>query len=220
MTVTITVETGANVPNANSYIALADAATYFANRNDTVWTNADPDSQGGALVRAAAGMDYWLNGRWRGRRANAVQALDWPRCGIFDSDGYCVPNNVVPQKVMFAQCEVAKIELTTPFIQQSVSKDDCPESVEVGPINVKYKATAPSITYWPQIIAMLRDYAAIGVMPIEVVVGMSRREMEEMRHDHHGFGMNPFDFPDYFHLIKEPIYNPSLPAGWDASWLI
>lgn len=217
---TIVVETGANVPGANSYISQADALTYFTNVGDTVFTAASPDQQAAALVRACYGLGYWLNGRWLGRRANQVQALDWPRCGVYDSDNYLIANNVVPQKLQFAQCEVAKIELTTPFIQQSVSKDDCVEMVEVGPIRTQYKPTAPSITYWPQIIAMLRDFAAIGIMPIQVTIGLSEREMREMHRDDHGFGMNPFDFPDYFHLIKEPIYNPGLPVGWDASWLI
>jgi len=213
---TLVVETGANVPGANTYIAQADAVTYFTDRGDTVFTEVSDAQQAAALVRGASAMDFWLNGRWRGRRANQVQALDWPRCGVRDSDGYCVPPNTVPVKVQQAQCEVAKIELTTAFIQRSVSRDNAVQKQTVGPIDITYMNTAPSITYWPQVIAMLRDYATIGVMPIEVVIGLSEREMRDMRRDHHGFGLNPFDFPDYFHLLKEAIYNP----GYDASWLI
>lgn len=216
MAVTLIVEDGTNVANANSYISLVDAVAYFNNRNDQSFNAATPDQQAGALVRAAQGMDYWLNGRWYGRRTNQSQSLDWPRTGVVDSDCYPVASKFIPQKLKFAQCEVAKIELKTPFIQNSVSKDDAVQSESVGPISITYKDTAPSITYWPLIIAMLKDFAVIGVMPIEVVIGITERERAARNEDHNGFGLNPFDFPDYFHLLKEPIYNP----GYDAPWTI
>lgn len=216
MAVTLTVENGTGLTNANTYLSLADAVAYFNNRNDTSFNGATPDQGAGALVRAAQGMDYWLNGRWYGRRATQAQALDWPRIGVVDSDCYPIAKNIIPQKIKNAQCEIAKIELSTPFIQQQVSRDDAVQSESVGPISITYKATAPSITYWPMIIAMLKDFAVIGIMPIEVVIGITERERQARNEDHHGFGMNPFDFPDFFHLIKEPIYNP----GFDAPWLI
>lgn len=217
MSTTLIVEDGSNVPNANTYISLVDAVTYFTNKGDQAFIAASQDHQAAALFRAGQGLDFWLNGRWHGRRANQSQTLDWPRCEVFDSDGYRVPNNVVPAKVKLAQAEVAKIELSTSFIQQSVDRSNNIQKQTVGPIDITYMATAPSITYWPQIIAMLRDYASIGVMPIEVVIGLSPEERREMhRAERGGFGLNPFDFPDYFHLIKEPSYTP----GWDAPWLI
>lgn len=216
MATTLIVEDGSNVPNANSYISLADTLTYFNNKNDQTFLAASTDQQAGALFRAGQGLDFWLNGRWRGRRANAVQALDWPRRDVCDSDGYPVSSTTVPAKVKLAQAEVAKIEMTTSFIQQSVDRSNNIQKQTVGPIDITYMPTAPSITYWPMVIAMLRDYAVIGVIPIEVVIGLSAEERDQMREDRHGFGLNPFDFPDYFHLIKEPLYNP----GWDAPWLI
>lgn len=207
MVTTLIVEDGTNVPNANSYISQADAVTYFGNKGDQAFLNTSADKQASALFRAGQALDFWLNGRWRGRRANAVQALDWPRKELRDSDGYPVPHNTVPMKVKLAQAEVAKIELTTSFIQQSVDRSNNIQKESVGPIDIEYMKTAPSITYWPQIIAMLRDYAAIGVIPIEVVIGLSPEERRQMdRENRGGFGLNPFDFPDYFHLIKSASY--------------
>lgn len=217
----LTVENGSGVTNANTYISDTDALVYFTNRGDSQWPQTGKPTRDAALVRAAAALSYWLNGRWYGRRATQAQSLDWPRLEVRDSDGYVVPPNTVPAKVQYAQCEIAKIELNTPFIQQSVSRYDAVQSERVGPIDVEFRATAPSITYYPQVIAMLRDYATIGIMPIELVIGLSPEEKRAMYRDHHGFGMNPFDFPDYFHLIKEPIYNPSLGSGWyDDGYLI
>jgi hypothetical protein len=125
---------------------------------------------------------------------------------VRDSEGYTVPSNVVPQKVKLAQAEVAKIELTTQFIQQSVDRSNAIQKQTVGPIDITYMPTAPSITYWPLVIAMLRDYAGIGVMPIEVTIGLSPEERRQMNGEHDHFAMNPFDFPDYFHLIKAESY--------------
>jgi hypothetical protein len=206
MTTTLIVEDGTNVPNANSYISQADALIYFNNKADQVYLAASQDQQAAALFRAGQGLDFWLNGRWYGKRANAVQSLDWPRKDVRDSEGYCVPNNVVPAKVKLAQAEVAKIELTTQFIQQSVDRSNAISKQTVGPIDITYMATAPSITYWPMVIAMLRDYAGIGVMPIEINIGLSPAELRQMNHEGDHFGMNPFDFPDYFHLIKAGSY--------------
>lgn len=205
---TITVEDGTNVTGANSYIALADAITYFTNTGNTAFQQASPQNQTTALVRACFGLNAWLNGRWYGRRANAVQALDWPRRGVRDSDGYLVPYNTVPTKVQQAQCLVAAIELTTPFIQQSVTRYDSLKSERVGPINVEFKDTAPSITYWPQVIAILKDYAQIGVMPIEVTIGLTESERRGMARDRGR--LNPFDFNEYF---QNELY-----GGIDENW--
>lgn len=209
MPAVLTVETGANVPNANSYVSFADALAYFQSVGDTVFTSAASDDQASALVRACYGLGYWLNGRWLGRRASPLQALDWPRCGVQDSDGYWLPNNIVPPKIVRAQCEIAKIELTTPFIQVKVDRDDMQQSVKVGPIDISYRSNAPSITYWPQIIAMVQDYALVGIVPINATIGLTDSERRSMRRDCDGvFGgsMNPFDFPAYFQLIKNAAY--------------
>jgi hypothetical protein len=213
---TLVVEDGSQVAGANSYITQANAMAYFINRGDTVFTSATSDQQITALVRAASGMDAWLTGRWYGRKASSTQSLDWPRREVRDVDGYRVASNVIPNKVQYAQAEVAKIEMTTPFIQQSVSKDDMVKSEVIGPINVTYKDNAPAITYWPQIIALLRDYALIGVMPIEVVIGITDHERDLRREAIYNGSMNPFDYPDFFHLIKMGSYIvPDQGGSWD-----
>jgi hypothetical protein len=214
-------ETGAGTQgkgtlNANCYVTLAQAQQYFANVGNVPANKASDADLTTALIRAAGGMDYWLIGRWHGRRASQSQPLDWPRCEVMDQDGYCWPATTIPPKIMTANMEIAAIELTTPFIQQKVDKYDAVQSERAGPINVSFKATAPSITYWPQIIAILKDYATIGVMPVELVIGLSNHERRQLKSGGNDHYANPFDFPDYFHLIKEAIYNP----GYDAPWLV
>lgn len=206
---------GKGTLNANCYVNLAQAQQYYANTGNTKANAASDKDLTTALIRAAAGMDYWLVGRWHGRRASQTQPLDWPRAEVRDQDGYFWADTLIPPKIQVANMEVAAIELTTPFIQQKVDKFDNPQSQRAGPVEIAFKATAPSITYWPKIIAILKDYATIGVMPIELVIGLTEHERKQLRHPD-GHYANPFDFPDYFHLIKEAIYNP----GYDAPWLV
>jgi len=221
---------GAGTVGANSYVSQAQAVQYAANVGNKTFTNASDADQLTALIRAAQGIDFWLTGRWHGRRASVNQPMQWPRYDVRDAEGFVISNTgqpggmpstgggtqyFIPQKLMNAQCEVAIIELTTPFIQKKVDRYDAVQAERAGPINVSFKATAPSITYWPQIIAMLKDYATIGVMPVELVIGLTKHERDAMRGDREHYA-NPFDFPDYFHLIKEAVYNP----GYDAPWLV
>lgn len=209
---------GRGTLNANCYVTLAQAQQYFTNQGNENFMAASDANQTTALIRGAAGMDYWLTGRWHGRRASQPQPLDWPRVEVRDQDGYCWPPTTIPQKIQIANMEVAAIELTTPFIQTKVDKFDVVQSERAGPVEVQFMKTAPSITYWPQIIAILKDYATIGVMPIELVIGLSEHERRQLRSDGREHYANPFDFPDYFHLVKEAIYNPG--TYYDAPWLV
>jgi hypothetical protein len=206
---------GKGTLNANCYGTLAGAQQYFANTGNKAAQGRSDADLTTALIRAASGMDYWLVGRWHGRRASQNQPLDWPRCEVRDQDGYCWKDNIIPPKIVTANYEIASIELTTPFIQLKVDKYDNPSTESAGPVSIGFKPTAPSITYWPQIIAILKDYATIGVMPIELVIGLTEHERKQLRSHGNEVYANPFDFPDYFHLIKEAIYNP----GYDAPWL-
>ena len=113
--------------------------------------------------------------------------------------------------------EIARIELSTPFIQYSVSRDDAIKSNSVGPISGTYRDTAPAITYWPQVLALLTDFAIIGIVPMEVTIGVTQHEMGA---DDLQAGLNPFDYPAFFNLIKsnDPGYTPSPGSSWPGSW--
>lgn len=111
--------------NANSYVTLVEAETYFDNRPDaTSWPDTDEDEQLRVLLRAAKRLNQ-LN--WLGARAASTQALAWPRIGVAKRDtadiyavggysGWSYPYGVIgeqylsteiPQQVKDAQCEFA-----------------------------------------------------------------------------------------------------------------
>ena len=57
MTITLVVEDGTGLADANSYIASADADTYWANRANAAWAALDDDAKAAALIQATQYLD-------------------------------------------------------------------------------------------------------------------------------------------------------------------
>lgn len=77
---TLIVEDGTGLANAESYISVADATTYHANRGNTAWASLASDTVREQLLRKAT--EYMMQAyrsSWKGYRATTTQALDWPR---------------------------------------------------------------------------------------------------------------------------------------------
>jgi len=102
------VEDGTGKDDAESYISVTDADTYnTAHENDAVWDAAETADKEKALRLAAQYLDSNYARRWLGYRANADQALAWPRAGVTDIDGYAIESDELPQKLKDAQVEMA-----------------------------------------------------------------------------------------------------------------
>lgn len=139
----------------NSYVSVSDADTYFNERlyaDD--WTSADSTTKEKALVMARRFIDQQ---QFSGERANADQLLAWPRSGIAGVD-----SSVVPQDVVFAQCELALA-----FIRSDLTVNNATFGVrslreQVGPIVTEtvYDGRAPVRTLPDAVSAFLRPYFA------------------------------------------------------------
>lgn len=155
------VETGAGLANANSYISLADANTYFADRGVTAWDLLDDtDQKTPALINAAEYMRRTYGRRWLGVRSTLTQRLDWPRYGVlkppaFPGDTYSdnfpgvyLPTQL-PEEVRFAQADIA-YKLASGI---ELDSDLGPPVIEetVGPITTKYAAGARQYTVFTAI---------------------------------------------------------------------
>ena len=101
---TLTVEDGTIVADADSYVTLDAYQAYGAARG---WTLGDTDAADEINLRRAFDA---INRNWqyRGEPVNElVQVGAWPRYIIRDRFEYVVPADDIPQKVMDAQCEMA-----------------------------------------------------------------------------------------------------------------
>ncbi len=107
MAVTVVATVGS--ASANSFVTLAEADTYMEGKlpSPTTWDAASDDTCNRALVSAAR----WLSAlAWLGDRADATQALSWPRSSVVDPtdpDGLEFDTDEIPQALKDAQCELA-----------------------------------------------------------------------------------------------------------------
>lgn len=147
---TLVVENGTGLPNADSYVSLADANAYAASRGLTFpIAGADATLAEQALRRATVWLDAAYRGRFSGYRKNRRdQALEWPRTGALDA--MCPPNPIdpdeVPVEIVQATIEAAVREKASPGV---LSPDVTPGKIisEVaveGAVSVKY-ATPGSV---------------------------------------------------------------------------
>lgn len=135
----LVVETGAGLPNSESYVAVADCVAYAALRNLTFPGTDVPGSEG-AMRRATAYLDNTYRTRFPGqRKLFRKQALEWPRVGVVDMNGFPVTDNEIPVEIIRATCEAAVREFASPG---SLTPDVVPGKVKkrakVGDIEVEY----------------------------------------------------------------------------------
>lgn len=103
------VEDGTGVADADTWVSLADADAYFAERSITEWTSVTPAARREAALRLAA--DYLLFAyRWPGQASTIGQRLPWPRYGVRSGRGYFSSDDI-PAQIIDAQILLAHEEI-------------------------------------------------------------------------------------------------------------
>lgn len=154
------VEDGSGLSNAESFISVADANTYFTNRGITAWTGSDAVKEQ-ALRKATDYMQGRYGRRWKGTRKFDSQALAWPRVGVLDADDYSVSDTIVPTPVKYACAELAVRSLTTSLLPDDTAPGIKSESVSIpGPISksVSYTGSKSKTPYFPVVDDLVRQY--------------------------------------------------------------
>jgi hypothetical protein len=154
----IVVETGAVVAGADSYVAVADADTYHANRGNDPWASLSTSLKEAALRKATAFIDGAYRLRWKGRRVNPIiQPLEFPRTGvtvpgITSGHGFAAfdggfggdifyPFDHIPQRVKDAVCEAA-LKSTVANLVPDQTRGVVRE--KIGEIETEYDRTSAS----------------------------------------------------------------------------
>lgn len=111
--------------NANSFLTVAEADEYFADRIEVPeWE--DADSKDALLITATRLLvaiysakrklirqsprseSYYLTPpTWTGAVATTTQRLPWPRTGMYDRNGNAIASNVIPLDLKHATAEFA-----------------------------------------------------------------------------------------------------------------
>jgi hypothetical protein len=105
-------ETGAGLSTANTYADLDDGDVYHEFRLfASTWTGAADEVREPALLWATKLLDKLME--WNGDPATSDQALRWPREGAYNQDGVEIESDVIPQDIIDATCEFARILIAT-----------------------------------------------------------------------------------------------------------
>lgn len=104
----LVVEDGTGLANAESYISVANADAYFTARGNATWAAITTTAlKEEALRRATDYMVQVYRQRWQGYRMTDTQALDWPRSGVVVDAYRYVDTDEVPTEVAHACAELA-----------------------------------------------------------------------------------------------------------------
>jgi hypothetical protein len=131
----LTVETGAGLANAESYCTVAFADQYHADRANDAWAALTTAQKEAYLRRATEYMLAVFRTRWKGERASATQALDWPRLDVV-VDNFAVAADYVPIEVQKA-CALLALKAKDGELDPDV-RDAAIKSVTVGPLSKEY----------------------------------------------------------------------------------
>lgn len=142
---TITVEDGTGLANANAYVSISDVTAYATSVNDTTWTGLGTPAQEAAIVQATMYLD--TQNTFLGTRTSQTQALSWPRSGVVDtSEGTTIAANSVPLAVRRACSALALKASSGTVLLEDLAHGGAVKSETVGPISVTYKDSAPATT--------------------------------------------------------------------------
>jgi hypothetical protein len=124
-----TVEDGSGVTGANSYVTVAEAATYHLDRGNAAWAGAASDTvRQGALVRATDYIEQTYGDDWKGEPVATDQALSWPRCGLCGVDTDEIPDRL-KQAVCLLALEALSADLN-PVLDRAIKRERVEGAVE------------------------------------------------------------------------------------------
>lgn len=156
------VEDGTGKANAEAYISVADADTYFSDRGYTLWATLSTPEKEQALRRSTDYMEAVYGPQWLGEKSTTTQALSWPRTGTdYASD-------LIPRPVARANAELAFRAASgelAPDLGAQVKQET------VGPISVTYADGARQQVRFQAVDAMLQGLLNGSAGMIKLVRG-------------------------------------------------
>lgn len=168
MAITLIVEDGSGVTDANTYTTVSGAGVYFEQYGEAGWDSLTDTQKQQALLKA---MRYLDNLPWKGVKYAQDQAVAWPRSEVYDRDDRLVDDDVVPEVVVAAQCELALRCLPTSGVnlQPDLIRGGKVIAESVGQMARSFSSTAPTRT----VITVVDDLLA-GLLKSKRIVSVWR----------------------------------------------
>jgi hypothetical protein len=171
---TLVVENGSGLANAESYASIASADAYLTlfGTPDS-WTAATTGEKEIALRKATRYLEATYAGEWPGCVKSRDQALSWPRWGAERSDGVCIDSSVVPTAIVQATAYMAAVSLDEDILPDTTGGGISSESLKAGPIekSVTYLGEKPVFKQYSTVEGLLAMLVGIGNGMIRVERG-------------------------------------------------
>ena len=118
MAFTFVVEDGTGLPNANSYVTVAEADDILVtNIHNEAWPALDTPSKEKLLAWATSIID--LKADWNGVKTYPSSSLRWPRKYVIGRDFYPIPSNEIPLQLKQAVAQYANFLMSNDVTAQS-----------------------------------------------------------------------------------------------------
>ena len=114
------VENGTGLPNADSYVSIEFADTYFSARGVTEWTSLTQTKKEQALIKATDFIDNIFE--WHGKKEFSIQSLRFPRVNIFDYEGEEIKG--IPTCLKQAVCDASLISTSGELFETAEQNGD------------------------------------------------------------------------------------------------
>lgn len=139
----LVVETGSGLADAESYASVADADLYISKYATAVqkaaWTALDTTTKEDRLRIGTQYLELVYANLYTYSRTSLYQRLSWPQAWVEDRQGFAIGADVVPESIVQATVEAA-LRADTDIMPDVVSANIMSETVIVGPIekSVRY----------------------------------------------------------------------------------
>lgn len=106
--VTLVVEDGTGLLDANSYTSVSSADAFIEiNIHDTTWASTATDTKNKLLIWATQLIDRSIS--FKGTKRYPDASLRWPRTGVSDADGVEIDEDEIPETLQRAVAELARL---------------------------------------------------------------------------------------------------------------
>lgn len=149
---TLVIEDGSNVANANSFVTREEAIAYAAGRGVTI---ADEDASD---VYAIQAMDYLFAQSYIGEIAYEDQTLPFPRKGLIEGDDATDYVYSIPLAIKTAQLQLILDAKNGIILLPSRKAEQKVKAKKVGPIEKEYFEGLDFLPDLPYVTALLRPF--------------------------------------------------------------
>lgn len=163
------VEDGTGLADAESYISVADTIAYltkFGEDTETTFVAGNVTEQEQWLRQATRYLDTTYHQLWKGSRAHETQALDWPRIGVTDDDGFIIESTVVPIDLIDANAVMGGRAVADTLLSNDLSNGDIiRDKSKVGPLetDITFQSGVSQDNNYRKTRSMLLDLIKGGV---------------------------------------------------------